>query len=127
MLLLLQGLLVESVLEVGFEGANGVGAEEERTLCGGFEPGVGVGLGETQNAQARTVALLGMTSCLEDLCDEGGGGGSDSLGPSGESLRRPLLGEAAVLLGHVFGHRGMASLERFIPARAGNRPSWQTA
>ena len=83
-------------------------AEGEGTLGGGFEAGVGVGLGQAQDAEAGAVALLGMTSGVEDLGDECGGGGSDFLGPSRESFGRPLLGEPAVLLRHVLGHGGMS-------------------
>ena len=52
--------------------------------------------------------MFGMTPGLEDLGDERSGGGSDLLGPSREALGRPLLGEPAVFLRHVFGHGGMS-------------------
>ena len=90
---LVQGLLVEAVLQDGFDRAHRMRAEGEGTLGGGFEAGVGVGLGQAQDAEAGAVALLGMTSGVEDLGDECGGGGSEFLGPSRESLGRPLLGE----------------------------------
>ena len=97
---LVQGLLIEAVLEDGLDRAHRVRPQGEGALCGGFEPGVGVGLGQAQDAEAGAVALLGVAPGVEDLGDEGGGGGTDGLGPSREALGRLLLGEAPVFLLH---------------------------
>ena len=48
--------------------------------------------------------MLGVAPSVGNLGDDRGGGRSDLLGPSRESLGRPLLGESAVSLRHVFGH-----------------------
>ena len=82
-------------------------AEGEGALCSGIEPCIGEGLVQAQDAVAGAVVLLGMTPGVDDLGDERGGGGSDLLDPSRETLGRPLFGESAVLLRHVLGHGGM--------------------
>ena len=105
----MQGLFVEAVFEDGLDRSHRVRAEGEGTLGGGFEAGVGVGLGrQTQDAEAGAVALLGMAPGVEDVGDECGGGGSDLLSPSREALGRPLFGEPAVLLRYMLGHGGMS-------------------
>ena len=105
---LVQGLFVEAVFQDGLDRTHRARPQGEGALGGGFEPGIGVGLGQAQDPEAGAVALFGMTPSLEDVSDERARGGSDLLGPSREALGRPLLGEQAVFLGHVLGHGGMS-------------------
>ena len=56
------GLLVESVLEDGGDAFVAIGAEDECARASRLEAAIAVGLGQTQNAQARPIGLLGMPS-----------------------------------------------------------------
>ena len=67
-------------------------------------------LAETQDAEARAVALLGVRPIREDGLDEGRGLRADGAGPGDEARRRPLQ-VALMRLRHVGGVRGVPAAE----------------
>ena len=58
---LLQFELVEFVLQDVADPLVGADAGQQRTVTGGFQPLVSVSFSQTENAQAGTVGLLGMS------------------------------------------------------------------
>ena len=109
---LVQGLLVEAVFEDGLDRAHRVRPQGEGALGGGFESGVGVGLGQAQDAEAGAVALLGVAPGAEDFGDERGGGGSDLLGPSREALG--LLPKSPLVKALSYAQERRTGLEVFL-------------
>ena len=62
-----RGMFVEAVLQDAIRpSVIECVSEGEGTLGGGFEAGVGVGLGQAQDSEAGAVPLLGMAPGVED-------------------------------------------------------------
>lgn len=88
--LLLERLLVESVLQDGFHGAEAGRADPQRTCAGRFQPGRRVAITEPHDAEARAVALFRVRAFLEDAADECACVRSGALSPADQTRRRPL-------------------------------------
>ena len=91
---------IELVVEDGFDGAVGPGADLDGPLGGGFEARGAEGAGEANNAETGAIALLGMGPALEDLLAERRRGRADLAGVVPDALDRPA-GIAPMARGHV--------------------------
>src|SRR5580692_3457419 len=103
---------IELVVEDGFDGAVGPGADFDGPLGGGFEARGAEGAGEANNAETGAIALLGMGPALEDLLAERRRRWADPAGVLPDALDGPA-GVAPVTGGHVFGNGGVFP----VPAR----------
>src|ERR1700677_3629305 len=103
---------IELVVEDGFDGAVGPGADLDGPLGGGFEARGAEGAGEANNAETGAIALLGMGPALEDLLAERRRRWADPAGVLPDALDGPA-GVAPVAGGHVFGNGGVFP----VPAR----------
>ena len=99
-------LPIELVVEDGFDGAVGPGADLDRPLGGGFDARRAVGAGEPDDAETGAIALLGMGPALEDLLAQRRGRRADLAGVFPDALDRPA-GVAPVARGHVLGNGGV--------------------
>ena len=105
-------LPIELVVEDGFDGAVGPGADLDGALGGGFETLGAEGPGEADDAQTGAIALLGMGPAFEDLLAQRRGRRADLAGVFADALDRPA-GVAPVARGHVLGKGGVLP----VPAR----------
>src|ERR1700736_6798423 len=85
-----RGLSVEGSAQDRFQALIRTGLPFEGTPTGGFQPGVGVGLGQTQNAQTGTIAHLRMRLRFQDGADDLGRGFAHTLSPVNQSGGSPL-------------------------------------
>jgi len=83
-------LAIEVVLQDRVDRAVGACTDLERTTASGFEPFAAKALGEPQDADAGTEALLGVRALLQDDLDEGRGVLTDLSGFPPQALRRPI-------------------------------------
>src|SRR5271165_1561773 len=97
---------IELVVEDGFDGAVGPGADLDRPLGGGFDARRAIGAGEPHDAEAGAIPLLGMGPGLEDLLAERRRRLADLAGVLPDALDRPP-GVAPVARGHVLGNGGV--------------------
>ena len=81
---------VQTMFEDRVDMPVGARADGDGAGAGGLEAGGAVAFGETQDAEARAVALLGVRPIGEDGGDEGGGLRADRAGPGDEARRGPL-------------------------------------
>lgn len=81
---------VELFIEHGFHAAVGVNGQETSPLGGGFQACMRVLIGQSQDAEARAIPLLGVRSRGHDLLDHFAGCGADGLGPFNQPRGRPL-------------------------------------
>src|ERR1700749_497216 len=82
-------LPIEPVVEGGFDGPGGSGADLDGALGGGFETRRAEGPGEADDAQTGAVALLGMGPALENVLAQRRGGRTDLAGVFADALDRP--------------------------------------
>src|SRR5271165_6419266 len=80
---------IELVVEDGFDGAVGPGADLDGVLRGRFDARGAVGADETDDAEAGAIALLGMGPGLEDLLAQRRGRLADLAGVFPDALDRP--------------------------------------
>jgi hypothetical protein len=80
-----------------------LGADLDGVLGGGLDARGAVGAGETDNAEAGAIALLGMGPGLEDLLAKRRGRLADLAGVLPDALDRPA-GVAAMARRHVLGN-----------------------
>ena len=66
-------------------------AEFERQRAGRLDSLRAIALGQAEQPQAATVAVLGMAEALQQLGDEAAGGHTDVATPMDQPLGRPLL------------------------------------
>src|SRR5271165_1656566 len=100
---------IELVVEDGFDGAIGPGADLDGPLGGRLDARRAVRAGETHNAEAGAIALLRMGPRLEDLLAQGGSRLADLAGVFPDALDRPA-GIAPMARGHVLGNGGVLSV-----------------
>ena len=98
-----RGPLVELVVEDGFDGAIGPGADLDGPLGGGLDARRAKGTGKTDDAETGAVSLLGMRPGLENVLAQGRGRRADLAGVFPDALDRPA-GVAPVTGRHVFGN-----------------------
>src|SRR5271167_1898306 len=103
---------IELVVEDGFDGAIGPGADLDGTFGGGFDARRAKRADEPDDAETGAITLLGMGPSLQDLLAELRGGGADPAGVLPDLLDGPA-GIAPVAGGHVFGNGGVFP----VPAR----------
>src|SRR6516165_1711312 len=82
-------LPIELVVEDGFDGAVGPGADFDGALGGGLETRGAEGAGEADDPQTGAVALLGMRPAFEDLLAERSRGRADLASVFPNALDRP--------------------------------------
>ena len=92
-----------AVVEDGFDGAVGPGADLDGPLGGGLDARRAKGTGKTDDAEAGAVALLGMRPGLEDVLAERRGRGADLAGVFPDAFDRPA-GVAPMAGRHVLGN-----------------------
>ena len=80
---------IELVVEDGFDGAVGPGADLDGPLCGRLDARRAVGAGEPHDAEAGAIPLLGMRPGLEDLLAQRRGRLADLAGVLPDALDRP--------------------------------------
>src|SRR6516225_12456665 len=80
---------IELVVEDGFDGAVGPGSDLDGPLGGRLDAGGAVGAGETHDAEAGAIALLGMGPGLENLLTQRRGRRADLAGVFPDALDRP--------------------------------------
>ena len=83
-------LAIEVVLQNRVNRAIGARPDLERPAASGFEPLVAIALGEPQDADAGTEALLGMRAFLQDDLDERRGVLTDLSSSPPQALWRPI-------------------------------------
>src|SRR5271157_423427 len=107
-----RGPPVELVVEDGFDGAIGPGADLDGPVGGGFDAHRAKGTGKPDDAETGAIALLGMGPGLEDVFAERRGRRADLAGVFPDALDRPA-GVAPMAGGHVLGNRRVLP----VPAR----------
>ena len=103
---------IKLVVEDGFDGAVGPGADLDGPLGGGLDARRAEGAGEADDAETGAVALLGMGPALEDLLAERRRRRADLAGVFPDAFDRPA-GVAPMAGGHVLGNRRVLP----VPAR----------
>src|SRR6202789_548481 len=98
-----RGPPIELVIEDGFDGAIGPGADLHGPLGSGLEACGAERAGETHDAETGAVALLGMWPAFQDLLAERRGRRADLAGVVPDALDRPA-GVAPVTGRHVLGN-----------------------
>ena len=110
-----RGVVVEGPVEAGLQDrgdrAVGARADGQAALAGRLQPGVAIGLGQPQDAEAGPEALLGMRLGAHDGLDQGGRSRPD-LGGKGQHPRRRPAGVAPMRARHVLGRRRVPPLQR---------------
>src|ERR1700691_2103616 len=101
-----RGPPVELVVEDGFDGAIGPGADLDGPLGGGLDARCAKGTGKTNDAETGAIALLGMRPALEDVLAQRRGRRADLAGVFPDALDRPA-GVASVAGRHVLGNGGV--------------------
>src|SRR5262249_4706850 len=90
----LRGILgpfaIELGVEDGFDGAEGSGADGERSLTGRLHPLASKASREPHDAKAGAEALLGVSLLAQDDLDECAGVGPDLSGLAHEAPKRPV-------------------------------------
>src|SRR3989441_7764626 len=81
---------IEAVLEDRVDVAVGARVDRAGAGAGGFEPLGAVALGQAQDPEARTIALLGMRAIRENRLDQRGGVRADGVSPVDEARGRPF-------------------------------------
>src|SRR5438876_2258655 len=81
---------IEAVLEDRVDVAVGARVDRAGAGAGGLEPLGAVALGQAQDPEARTIALLGMRAIRENRLDQRGGVRADGVGPVDEARGRPF-------------------------------------
>src|SRR3974377_373401 len=99
-------LPIELVVEDGFDGAIGPGADLDGPVGGGLDARRTKRAGEADDAETGAIALLGMGPALEDLLAERRGRRADLAGVFPDALDRPA-GIAPMAGRHVFGNGGV--------------------
>src|SRR5271169_2801399 len=98
-----RGSPIELVVEDGFDGAVGPGADLDGPFSGGLEARHAKGAGKPDDAETGAVALLGMGPALENLLAERRRRRADLAGVFPDALDRPA-GVAPMAGGHVLGN-----------------------
>lgn len=94
------GFAIQIVLQDRIDAAPGNGVDAEGSVTGSLQTFVAIGLGQAQDAERGTVALLGMSARPQDVIDGSLGVGAD--------LGRPVEETLAVPPGHpLMGRRQM--------------------
>ena len=101
-----RGHPVELVVEDGFDGAVGPGADLDGPLGGGLDARRSIGADETHDAETGAIALLGMGPSLQDLLAQRCGRRADLTDVLADALDRPA-GVAPVARGHLLGNGGV--------------------
>jgi hypothetical protein len=99
---------IEPVLEDRRDRSIGTGADVETAIAGRFQPLGAVLSRPPQDAETRTVALLGMRPALEDQCGELGGARANRRRLTADPLDRPF-GVTPVGARHVLGDCRMST------------------
>src|SRR3984885_179400 len=107
-----RGPPVELVVEDGFDGAIGPGADLDGPVGGGLDARRAKGTGKTDDAETGAVSLLGMRPGLKDVLAERRGRGADLAGVFPDAFDRPA-GVAPMAGRHVLGDRRVLP----VPAR----------
>ena len=98
-----RGPPIELVVEDGFDGAIGPGADLDGALGGRLDARGAKRAGETHDAETGAIALLGMGPVLQDLLAQRRGRRADLAGVFPDALDRPA-GVAPVAGRHVLGN-----------------------
>src|SRR3984957_8396459 len=101
-----RGPPIELVVEDGFDGAVGPGADFDGALGGGLDARGAERAGETDDAETSAIPLLGMGPGLQDLLAQGRGRRADLSGVVPDALDRPA-GVAPMAGRHVLGNGRM--------------------
>ncbi len=100
---------MQVVFQDGPDGAVGVPTDRKRAQAGGHQCFPTIGLGQLEDAEAGTEALLGVGPFAQDHLDQSCCAGPDLGRRSPEPLGRPV-GIATVRGGHVLAQRGVATV-----------------
>src|SRR6202522_4505727 len=107
-----RGSPVELVVEDGFDGAIGPGADLDGPFGSGLEARHAKGADKPDDAETGAIALLGMGPAFENLLAERRGRRADLAGVFPDALDRPA-GVAPMAGGHMLGNRRVLP----VPAR----------
>ncbi len=88
--LIRQWFLIQIVLKDGRHAAIAGAADSDGTMTGSLEPIVPIAFGQSQDAQAASKALLGMSTGAEDIFNQAFGVRTDFSRPADKPLRCPL-------------------------------------
>ena len=108
-----RGSPIELVVEDGFDGAIGPGADLDGPLGGGLDARRAKGTGEPDDAETGAIALFWMGPAFEDLLAERRSRRADLAGVFPDALDRPA-GVTPMAGGHVLGNGRVLS----VPAPA---------
>jgi len=101
--------LIEIVFEDRFDRGVGARPDLERAIAGDLHPLMSITLGQADDANRRSKALLGMRSFSQDDLDQGRRARSNLARAPLELLRRPVS-EPPMARRHMLAHRGVPAV-----------------